>query len=194
MTVEESARQRDQDRWGASADGAALEHLSRQECLDLLASLSIGRLVYTRQALPAVEPVSFGLSNGEIIILGGAGGQLAAATRGDVVAFEADALDAAAGSGWSVTVIGRSRQARGHAEIGRLRRLRLISWTPGEREHFICIGMEIVKGRRLRPHSAAGDEAAGDGQEPAEPSPPTEPIGGGGQRVGEAERAPRPTP
>lgn len=150
MTVEDIARQRNRDRWGAPVDGRALEHLSRQECLSLLASLPIGRLVYTRQALPAIEPVNFALSNGEIVIRARRGGPLAAAVRGDVVAFEADALESAAGSGWSVTVIGRSRQASDH-EVGRLRRLRLVSWTPGEQDHFICIGMEIVTGQLLHP-------------------------------------------
>jgi uncharacterized protein len=148
MTAENDARHRDRGRWGATADGEALARLSRQECLDLLASLQIGRLVYTRQALPAVEPVNFALSMDEIVIRADVDGQLAAAVRGDVVAFEADALDTVAGSGWSVTVIGRSRQASDPGEISRLQRLPLFSWTPGEKDNFICIGMEIVNGRR----------------------------------------------
>jgi hypothetical protein len=151
MITDDATRPRDRDRWGAAADGRALEDLSRQECLDLLASLPIGRLVYTRQALPAVEPVNFALSDGEIVIRAGDGGQLAAAARGDVVAFEADAPDTTASPGWSVTVIGRSRQAGAAEEISRLGQLGLVSWTPGEHDHFICIGIEIVTGQLLRP-------------------------------------------
>ena len=151
MTVEHGARRRDRDRWTAQAGSAAPEQLSRQECLDLLASIQIGRLVYTRQALPAVEPVNFVISNSDIVILADTNGQLAAAARGDVVAFEADALDTTEESGWSVTVIGRCRQACEAEEISRLRRLPLFSWTPGNSDNFLCIGIEIVHGRRLHP-------------------------------------------
>jgi uncharacterized protein len=151
MTVEDAARQHDRDRWGAQADGRALEQLSRLECLDLLAGMPIGRLIYTRQALPAVEPVNFAVSNGDIVIATRRAGPLAAAARGDVVAFEADDLDSAAGSGWSVTVIGRSRQASGPGESSRLRGLQLLTWMPHEEDQFICIGIEIVNGQLLHP-------------------------------------------
>jgi hypothetical protein len=151
MTVHEYAPPRERDSRGLLVDGMAPERLSREECLDLLASLPIGRLIYTRQALPAVQPVNFAVSDGEVIIRAGAGGKVAAAARGDVVAFEADALDISTRSGWSVTVIGRSRRASEPAEISRLRMLPLVSWAPGAQEHFICIGIEIVSGRRFRP-------------------------------------------
>ena len=151
MTVQDVIAQRDHDRWGTPVQGV-LEDLSRQECLDLLAALPIGRLVYTRQALPAVEPVNFAVSNDEIVIRTRRAPVLAAAARGDVVAFEADAFDSALSSGWSVTVIGRCRQASDE-ESSRLRELQLVSWTPGENDHFICIGIgaSIVTGILLHP-------------------------------------------
>jgi hypothetical protein len=158
MAIQDGGQQADRGSWGLSADTAALERLSRQECLDLLASLPIGRLIYTRRALPAVQPVNFAVSDGEIVIRASAGGKVAAAARGDVVAFEADALDTLTRSGWSVTVIGRSRQASDPAEISRLRALPLVSWAPSAADHFICIGLQIVSGRRFRP---SGDGAGG---------------------------------
>jgi hypothetical protein len=151
MTVEVCARKRDRDGLGAPVNGTGMEDLSRAECLDLLGSVPFGRLVYTRHALPAVEPVNFALTNDEIVIRAGAGGKLAAAARGDVVAFEADDLDTVTRSGWSVTVIGRSRQASDPGEISRLHSLPLVSWALGEKDHFICIGIDIMNGRRLRP-------------------------------------------
>lgn len=39
-------------------DEPVLEELSRAHCLRLLATVPIGRLSYTRRALPAVEPVN----------------------------------------------------------------------------------------------------------------------------------------
>lgn len=151
MTIHEDVPQRERDGRGLLVNGAAPERLTRAECLDLLASLPIGRLVYTRQALPAIQPVNFALSNGEIIIRAGTGGTVIAAARGDIVAFEADALDTSTRSGWSVTVIGRSRRASEPVEISRLRKLPLVSWAPDAQEYFICIGIEIVSGRRFRP-------------------------------------------
>ena len=45
-------------------DDPVLEELSRAECLRLLATATIGRISYTRQALPAMEPVNFALHYG----------------------------------------------------------------------------------------------------------------------------------
>jgi uncharacterized protein len=131
-------------------DGPVLEELSRAECLRLLASVPIGRISYTRQALPAVEPVNFALHDGAIVIKTDAGGKLAAATRRAVVAFQADDLDLVRRSGWSVTVVGRCEEVTDPGDIARLDRLRLELWAPGARDHFIRIVPAIVTGRELR--------------------------------------------
>ena len=75
------------------SDGAALTQLSRDECLRLMASVPVGRIIYTRRALPAVELVNFALDHDDIVIRTDRGGKLAAAACGAVVAFEADSLD-----------------------------------------------------------------------------------------------------
>jgi uncharacterized protein len=126
-----------------------LEELSRAECLRLLATATIGRLSYTRRALPAVEPVNFALHEGAIVIRTEAGGKLAAATRRAVVAFQADDLDLGLRSGWSVTVVGRCDEVTDTADLSGLDKLGLESWAPGTRNHFIRIEPGIVTGRRL---------------------------------------------
>jgi len=131
------------------SDDSALKQLSRDECLRLMASVPVGRIIYTRQALPAVELVNFALDNGDIIIRTDHGGKLAAATRGAVVAFEADSLDTDRHAGWSVTAIGHSHEVSDPDEIGRLERTGLSSWAPGGRDHFIRISPGILNGRRL---------------------------------------------
>ncbi len=75
-------------------DSAGLEILSREECLDLLSSSPIGRIVFTDRALPAVQPVNFCLFEGNVVIRTMAGSKLAAAARNAVVAFEVDDFDA----------------------------------------------------------------------------------------------------
>jgi uncharacterized protein len=87
------------------------------------------------------------------------GSKLAAAARGAVVAFEADQLDLATQSGWSVTAIGPSREVTDPAEIGRLREIGLGSWAPGAREHFIRITPQLLNGRYL--HTADWRPAVG---------------------------------
>jgi hypothetical protein len=131
------------------SDGSALRQLTRDGCLRLLATVPIGRIIYTRQALPAVELVNFALEGGDIIIKTDRGGKLAAATRGAIVAFEADVVDLEGRSGWSVTAIGPSRAVTDDAEIAQLRRIGLDSWAPGVREHFIRITPQLLNGRWL---------------------------------------------
>jgi uncharacterized protein len=131
------------------SDGSALEQLSRDACLHLMASVSVGRIVYTRRALPAVELVNFALADGDIIIRTDRGGKLAAATQHSVVAFEMDCLDQTQRSGWSVTAIGRAQEVTEPGDIRRLQQLGLSSWAAGAREHFIRISPEILTGRRL---------------------------------------------
>jgi hypothetical protein len=141
------------------SDGSALEQLSRDECLRLMASVTVGRIIYTRRALPAVELVNFALDHGDIIIRTDSGGKLAAATQHSVVGFEADRLDADQQAGWSVTAIGQSQEVTDPAEIGQLQKIGLTSWTLGVREHFIRISPEILNGRRLR---AVGQQTPAD--------------------------------
>jgi uncharacterized protein len=141
------------------SDGPAPQHLCRDECLQLMACVSMGRIIYTRQALPAVELVNFALDHGDIVISTDGDGKLAAATRHAVVAFEADCLDAQQ-SGWSVTAIGPSREVTDPEDIGRLRKIGLSSWTYGTRERFIRVSPELLNGRRLRSHGLQDGDGA----------------------------------
>ena len=140
-------------------DGSALEHMPRDECMRLMASVPVGRIVYTRQALPAVELVNFALHDGDIIIKTTAGEKLAAATREAVVAFEADSVDVAQQAGWSVTVVGQARAVTVAAEFRDMEQVPLTPWAPGKRDHYIRITPAIVQGRRLgaRQAKAGGD-------------------------------------
>jgi uncharacterized protein len=141
-------------------NGLALEHLSRGECMRLMGSVPVGRIVYTRQALPAVELVNFELDDGDIVIRTDSGGKLAAATRGAVVAFEADSLDVDGHAGWSVTVVGQSRAVTDAEEIRHLEQTALEPWAPGNHDHFIRISPSIVNGRRIGAgHVTGGSDA-----------------------------------
>ena len=141
-------------------NGAALEQLSRGECLRLVGQVPLGRIVYTRQALPAVELVNFALDDGDIVIRTDSGGKLAAATRGAVVAFEADSVNVATRTGWSVTIVGYCWAVTDGDEIRRLERTGLDPWAPGERDHFIRVSPTFVNGRRVAAQRLTGDDDA----------------------------------
>jgi uncharacterized protein len=119
-----------------------------------MASVPVGRIIYTRHALPAADLVNFTLDRGDIIIRTDRSAMLAGATRGAVVAFEADSLDPAGQAGWSVTVIGQSSEVTDADEISRLERMGLSSWAPGEQQNFIRISPGILTGRQLRAQTA----------------------------------------
>lgn len=145
-------------------DAAGLQVLDRDECLRLLGSVSVGRIVFTDRALPAVQPVNFVLHDGDVVIRTASASKLAVAARNAVVAFEADELDPALRAGWSVTVVGRARVASDPAECVALAELPLRSWAPGPLDHFILVRPSTVSGRRIVP---AERTLTAQGAEPA---------------------------
>lgn len=124
--------------------------MDRQECLRLLATVPLGRVVYTRQALPAVLPVNFVLdADSSVLLRTSAGSDLVRAVDGVVVAFEADEFDAASRSGWSVVVTGPASVVTDPAEHERLLRSGPQSWMPIREDVFIRIESAMVTGREL---------------------------------------------
>lgn len=126
-----------------------LEVLDREQCLELLQTVPVGRLVFTERALPAVQPVNFRLWDGDVVIRVAGGAKLASAVGNLIVAFEADELDANLRSGWSVTVVGRAELITETAELVELSRILSQPWVNGERDYFVRVRTDKVTGRRL---------------------------------------------
>jgi hypothetical protein len=84
--------------------------LTTGECLGLLRSVPVGRLVYTEDALPAVRPVTFAAPGGQIVIPTGDSPWFER-FDGIVLAFEAGTI-ASTRSGWSVLAIGPGEGGR----------------------------------------------------------------------------------
>ncbi|MCD7442376.1 pyridoxamine 5'-phosphate oxidase family protein [Streptomyces lincolnensis] len=125
--------------------------LDRQECLRLLAKVPIGRVVYTRQALPAVLPINFSLdTDASVLLCTSPASDLVHAIDGVVVAFEVDEFDAATRSGWSVVVTGRATVVTDPADHERLTQTGPSSWMPLRETVFVRIESEMVTGRQLR--------------------------------------------
>lgn len=129
--------------------------LDRGESLRLLASVPVGRLIFTVNALPAVRPMNFALVDGLIVLRTAASTTVARKVDGMIVAFEADELDTATSSGWSVTVTGRAALVTDPEAVGRYRTVPLAPWAGGERDQFVTITTELAEGRRVRHPSIA---------------------------------------
>ncbi|MGW1616490.1 pyridoxamine 5'-phosphate oxidase family protein [Streptomyces sp. NPDC002285] len=124
--------------------------LGRRECLRLLATVPVARIVHTRHAPPAVLPVNFCLDQDSAVVLRtAADSELTRAIEGAVVAVEADHVDAAAHAGWSVVVTGRAAVVTDPAEYRRLSRTGPRSWVASPVEVFGRIEPELVTGREL---------------------------------------------
>jgi uncharacterized protein len=140
-------------------DGNSLEVLGREECLDLLASVPVGRVGISVDALPVVLPVNFCFDrpNERLVIRTAAGTKLRAAFGGAVVAFEVDQFDPMGHSGWSVLVRGRSEVLTDPSELRSTARFPLRPWGDEESDHWVTIAVEMLSGRRVRGWYHVGD-------------------------------------
>ncbi|WP_406446899.1 pyridoxamine 5'-phosphate oxidase family protein [Streptomyces sp. NBC_01613] len=127
--------------------------LGSDEALRLLGGISLGRIVFTRQALPTIRPVNHVLDNGHVIIRTHEGAALTshaqeADGRGVVVAYEADSIDPNTHLGWSVVVTGYARLITDPDELARYR-LMLRPWTNQAMDYAVRIHPALVTGIRL---------------------------------------------
>lgn len=123
--------------------------LERDQCLDLLQTVRVGRVIFTEHALPAVQPVNFRIWHGDIVIRVPEGAKLATPSGNLVVAFESDELDPDLHAGWSVTVVGHAQLITDVGDLVELSGLFLRPWIDGRRDYFVRIRTEKVTGRRL---------------------------------------------
>jgi Pyridoxamine 5'-phosphate oxidase len=136
-----------------------MTELTRSECLQLLGTVPVGRIVFTHRALPAIRPVNHLVDfDDELIIVRatiGAAVTSAASKSGMVVAYEADLLDPARQLGWSVIVTGTARVI-GDKVVAERYRGRLDPWIGQSTNDVISISTDIVHGYRLEPSGVPG--------------------------------------
>jgi nitroimidazol reductase NimA-like FMN-containing flavoprotein (pyridoxamine 5'-phosphate oxidase superfamily) len=125
--------------------------LTRSECLTLLASTSLGRVVVTIGDRPIIRPVNyvFDEPSQSVVFRTGQGSKFYALVQSAVAAFEIDAIDETARCGWSVIVTGITEQVSQPVDVERLNRLGLESWAPEPKPHWIRIRARAVSGRRI---------------------------------------------
>jgi Pyridoxamine 5'-phosphate oxidase len=128
-----------------------LEALPRAESLRLLSTVSLGRLVFTHLALPAIRPVNHAVEGEQVVIRAYLGTAISAAVgqrSGTVVAYEADLIDPDTHLGWSVIIVGRASRLTDQDEAARYRGL-LRPWVVDGADDLIVIQADMVDGFRL---------------------------------------------
>ena len=146
-------RQRTQLAPGAQPGdpGQVLEAIEPWQCWDLLTTQPFGRLSFTgHSGVPVIVLVNYVVDGETVVLRSGRGPKLNAASRGDLVAFEADEIDVVGRTGWSVVVIGQAHVVNDAAERRRLSALDLRPWVAGPRDDYIVITPRNVAGRWLR--------------------------------------------
>jgi uncharacterized protein len=132
-----------------SADPSNFDALSEGDALALLATMPVGRLVYSDRALPFVIPVNFILDGADVVIRTGRRSHLATHTPGNVVAFEVDNIDVVDRSGWSVVVTGRVELIDEANEVARLDAWHLQTWQASTTDRYLRLRPEMVSGHHL---------------------------------------------
>jgi Pyridoxamine 5'-phosphate oxidase len=117
----------------------------------LLGSVSLGRIVFTARALPAIRPVNHLVDGDYIIIRTDLSARITSELQSEaasVVAYEADAIDPAERLGWSVIVVGVARRVTDVEKAAAYRRA-LQPWVTGVMDQVIAIHTDVVTGFRL---------------------------------------------
>jgi len=143
---------------GAETHGVFIR-LDRAESMRLLASAQVGQLIHVN-ALPAVRLMNLAMAGG-LILLRGDRHHDARKVPYVIVALEADDLDAATSSGWSVVVTGRAMRVTGPELIARCQHVPLPPWAPGDRNQFMTITTGVVEGRQVRRKARSTDPGHG---------------------------------
>ncbi|MGV0636310.1 pyridoxamine 5'-phosphate oxidase family protein [Mycolicibacillus trivialis] len=118
------------------------------ECWNLLATVSLGRLVTSVEDQLDIFPVNFAVQNRTVLFRTAEGTKLVSATINSRVLFEADNYNPA--EGWSVVVRGMAQVLRSADEIREARDAPLWPWTPWLKQNYVRILPTTVTGRRFR--------------------------------------------
>ena len=130
-------------------DHAGLEILPFDRCLQLLATVPVGRVSFFADGEIVVLPVNHVMDGQDPVFRTARGSKLSTAEDQNLVAFEADEYDAQSRSGWSVIVNGRAHAVDEEAEIRRLNELGLHPWvSEADRRFWIRIRPSSVSGRQ----------------------------------------------
>ncbi|HJQ03836.1 MAG TPA: pyridoxamine 5'-phosphate oxidase family protein [Nocardioides sp.] len=128
---------------------ANLHEIGRSECLDLLATARIGRIVLSDDEGPLALPVTFRMDGERVLFRVAPGGSLAHRLPGATVAFEVDRIDDFQQLGWSVLVCGEASFVEDDRDLPDQLSMRPVPWARGFRPVHVQVRPTRITGRRL---------------------------------------------
>ena len=120
-----------------------------EECADLLATATLGRLGVVVDGHPEIFPVNhvYDRESGRVLFPTNARTKLHAALEWPWVAFEVDGTEP--DGGWSVLVVGRAELIADPSTVARAVGQRQVPWAAGEGVVWVGIVPTKVTGRRV---------------------------------------------
>ena len=138
-----------------SARQRVVESLDEAECLRLLGTGRLGRLVYSSRYGPMALPVGYAVQEGSIVFRTAQDTYTDEDLRTGIahaeynVAFEIDQIDLETGQGWTVLVRGSAHHVDSEAERASIISAGVEPWNEGEPEHVIRINPVRLWGHRV---------------------------------------------
>lgn len=124
------------------------EELDSARCLALLRGVPYGRLAVIVNGRPEIFPVNHAVHHGSVVFRTANGTKLQAAV-GQPVAYQADGVDEAAGTAWSVVISGTAHQVQQLHEVLEALELPVFPWQEGAKPYFVRIDPDSITGRRF---------------------------------------------
>ena len=121
-----------------------IEEIDREECLELLGSLSVGRIAVARPGgPPLVVPVNYALFGDVVVFRSGVGTKLDILQE-HPVSFQVDLIDPVHHTGWSVLI-------QGVAEMVDSDQLTygIETWAPDPKPFVVWVKPAAITGRRI---------------------------------------------
>jgi hypothetical protein len=148
---------------------AELQHLDPAACLALIQRVQVGRVAWAEEdGVVTVLPVNFVLDGDELVFATAQGAKPDAVRAGRPLTFEADDLEPALRTAWSVLVVGVGDIVTDPGEVERLQALPLTSWIRSPEPTLVRLAPRQITGRRIPLHpGGVTTERVDDPDEPA---------------------------
>lgn len=127
-----------------------IENLSFDDCWELLADDTLGRLAVVVDSHPEIFPVNYVVHRRSIVFRTAGGTKLWGAAAERSAALEIDGYDPVAKQAWSVVVRGDTEVMEDQADKDAVDTLGLEPWQPGEKAYYIRLNARAMTGRRFQ--------------------------------------------
>lgn len=129
--------------------GGGAKTLSFEQCWDLLAAATVGRLGLVVDDHPEIFPVNYVIFERSVVFRSGQGRKLWGALASRPGVIEVDGYDPATTEAWSVMARGETALMTDPEETARVDALGLEPWEPGAKDHYIRLIPRALTGRRF---------------------------------------------